>query len=361
MKKIIKLFVPVFMIALVAIILTSCANKKTNYEFQYWNDCQSLTTLKEYVSDVTNEKSEKFIPKEDRIAVFDMDGTLCGELFPTYLEYLLCAYRCLYDTTYEASDELKEVGRIIMEGAKGEGTGDYSGVDDMAMLHAKTQAEAFAGLTINEFETYVKNFLNRDADGFSNMKYSDSLYLPMIEVVTYLQANDFLTYICSGSDRFICRAFACEKLNIPYNQVLGMDVVLKASGQDVYETVNDGYKYEYTSNDKLVRTNEVLIKNLKTNKVKQIGQEIGKQPVLSFGNSSGDTSMHNYTIHNNKYKSAAFMLVADDATRDYGNENNFVTLGEKWSGKGYNVISMKNDFKTIYGENVVKTELKYTF
>ena len=86
-----------------------------------------------------------------------------------------------------------------------------------------------------------------------------------------------------------------------------------------------------------------------------IAREIGRQPVLSFGNSGGDTSMHNYTIFHNKYKSAAFMLVADDEVRDYGNVGKAQELKAKWEASGYHVISMANDWKTIYGEDVVKT------
>ena len=91
------------------------------------------------------------------------------------------------------------------------------------------------------------------------------------------------------------------------------------------------------------------------NKVKAIVKEIGRQPVLSFGNSSGDVSMHNYTIYNNRYKSAAFMLIADDEERDYGNAEKVQPLKEKWAESDYNVISMKDDFRTIYGDDVVKT------
>jgi len=77
--------------------------------------------------------------------------------------------------------------------------------------------------------------------------------------------------------------------------------------------------------------------------------------VLSFGNSGGDTAMHNYTIFHNRYKSAAFMLIADDEVRDYGNAEKVQPLKEKWEESGYHVISMANDWKTIYGEDVVKT------
>ena len=256
---------------------------------------------------------------------------------------------------YKPDQDLKDVGNLILEGSHGDGTGTYP--EDMALIHANAQAKAFAGMTLVEFMDYVKNFLNRPADGFKNMKYSESLYLPMIEVVAYLQQNDFITYIVSGSDRFICRAFACEKLNIPFEQVIGMDVYLEASNQGN----TDSLDYQYTKDDKLVRTDQLLLKNLKNNKVVNIAKEIGRQPVLSFGNSSGDSSMHMYTITDNKYKSAAFMLIADDEKRDYGNTTKNTELGKKWEKSGFNVISMKNDFKTIYGYNVEKTELKYAF
>jgi hypothetical protein len=130
-----------------------------------------------------------------------------------------------------------------------------------------------------------------------------------------------------------------------------MDVAMEATHQGD----TDGLDYVYSADDEVIRTDKLLIKNLKMNKVCQIVQEIGRQPVLSFGNSSGDVSMHNYTIHNNKYKSAAFMLIADDSERDYGDAEKVQPLKEKWEENGYNVISMRDDFRTIYGDDVVKT------
>ena len=109
----------------------------------------------------------------------------------------------------------------------------------------------------------------------------------------------------------------------------------------------------------LQETEEFLIKDLKTNKVLQIAQEIGKIPVLSFGNSGGDAAMHNYCL-GNTLKSAAFMLVADDPERDHANREKALTLGEKWRQAGYHVISMRDDFKTIYGPGVQKVDFTFT-
>ena len=315
--------------------------------FEFWNeDAPALNTLIDYVEDVTDEESPNFIPEMDRIAVFDMDGTLMGELYPTYLEYYLLARRILTDESYQPDAEMLEFGRMLRDHAL-----DKSFPDHMDMLHATHAASAYAGMTLGEFSDFVTRELVREVDGFEGMTYADSFYLPMVEVIEYLQDYDFKCYVCSGSDRFICRVFIEGMVDIPYENIIGMDVQLEATNQ----AGADGLDYVFNVNDDIIRTDHLLIKNLKTNKVLQIAQEIGRQPVLSFGNSSGDVSMHNYTISNNVYKSAAFMLIADDEVRDYGNAEKAAELREKWEGSGYNVISMANDWKTIYGEEVVKT------
>ena len=315
--------------------------------FAEWNpEAPALKTLIDYVEDVTDETSENYIPPVDRIATFDMDGTLCAELNPTYLEYYLLAWRILKDSSYEPDAEMLEFGRMIRDCAL-----DKSFPDHMDMLHATHAAKAYAGMTLTEFADFVTNCLVREADGFEGMTYANTFYLPMIEIVDYLQANDFKVFVCSGSDRFICRTYIEGVLDIPFEQIIGMDVAVEATNQDGA----DGLEYLYTSEDDIVRTDRLLIKNLKMNKVVQIVREIGRQPVLSFGNSGGDTSMHNYTIFNNRYKSAAFMLIADNEEQDYGNAEKVQPLKEKWEASGYNVISMRDDWHTIYGEEVTKT------
>ena len=315
--------------------------------FTEWNDdAPALSVLVDYVDAVTDESSADFIPPADRIAVFDMDGTLYGELFPTYLEYYMLAWRILKDPTITPDAEMLALGREIRESVI---SGKFA--SDMPIRHAVQAARAYAGLNLTEFADFVTSILIRDVDGFEGMTYGTAFYLPMIEVVEYLQDKDFKVYVVSGSDRFICRTLLEGMLDVPYENIIGMDDALEATGQGD----TDGLDYMYQPTDELVRTDQLLIKNLKMNKVLQIAREIGKQPVLSFGNSSGDYSMHMYTISNNPYKSAAFMLIADDEQRDYGNEKKVQPLKEKWEESGFHVISMKNDFRTIYGDEVVKT------
>ena len=315
--------------------------------FADWNKgAPALNALIEYVEAVTDEEGPDFIPVSDRIAVFDMDGTLYGELFPTYLEYYLLAWRILKDPSYEPDAEMLEFGRMLRDHAM-----DKSFPDHMDLLHANHAASAYAGLTLREFAAFVNECLIREVDGFEGMTYATAFYQPMLEVIDYLQDNDFRVYVCSGSDRAICRSLLEGMIDIPYANIIGMDVVYDATGQGDA----DGLDYVFKADDDVVRTDRLIIKNLKMNKVRQIIQDIGQQPVLSFGNSGGDVSMHMFTISNNAYRSAAFMLIADDETRDYGNEKKVQSLKKQWEDYGFNVISMKNDFRTIYGDNVVKT------
>ncbi|GEM_PF-188983 len=319
----------------------------SNELFSLWNpDAPALQALVAYVEKVTDETSQDYIPPEDRIATFDMDGTLSGELFPTYLEVCMLTHRILADPDYTPDEEMLEFGRLARDHAL-----DKSFPADFDYTFSYHQASAFAGMTLEEYAAWVTRFLERDADGFEGMTYAQAYYKPMVEVVDFLRENGFKCYIVSGSERFLIRSFIKDAFDIPAECMIGSDTALKARNQGD----TDGIEYVFEGDDTLVRSDELIIKDLKTNKVVQIAQEIGRQPVLSFGNSSGDVSMNNYALLNNPYPSAAFMLVADDGMRDYGKPEKGEELKQKWEDMGYNVISMREDWKTIYGENVVKT------
>lgn len=337
-------------------MLSSCSHDDddkvatTDY-FPSWNQCEALSALQEYVQDVTNPKSSNFIPEEDRIATFDMDGTFVGELYPTYFEYNMLEYRALDDPTYrdKAPEDVKAAAQAIRDFVReGKPLPDH-----FDMVHARAAAKAYAGMSLAQFDAYVKTYAAQPANGFTGMTYGQAVYQPMVEVFNYLKANGFTYYVVSGSDRFICRALV-EPLGIAPNRVIGMDVKLVSSKQGEVEGVN----YTMEKEENLIRTDELIIKNLKTNKVLQISQEIGKVPVLSFGNSGGDCSMHNYCL-SNQYRSAAFMLVADDDARDHANRDKALSLAAKWRDSGYHVISMRDDFRTIYGTGVEK--VNFTF
>jgi len=313
-----------------------------------WTDDAPLKTeLTAYIAAVTDENSAEFIPVENRIAVFDMDGTLCCETDPGYFDHKLLYHRVMEDPDYKdkASDEEKATAAIIKEYFD---TGSYpSGLD---VKHGTAVATAFKGMTPEEFDAYVKAYRDEPMESYTNLTNGEAFYKPMLQVVDLLQANDFKVYIVSGTDRLITRGLAEGVIDIPLAQMIGSDESFVASGQGD----EDGLGYTFSKDDKVVTGGEFLIKNLKTNKVTVIEQEIGVQPVLCFGNSSGDAAMANFTINNNKYKAAAFMLCCDDTERENGNIEKADKMRASCEENGYTTVSMKDDWTTIYGDGVTK-------
>ena len=323
-------------------------NSKNEKVLSLWTDSSKLKSeLVEYMNAITDENSSDFIPVENRIAVFDMDGTLCCETDPGYFDHKLLYHRVMEDEEYKerASEEEKETAQIIQTYFE---TGEYpKGLD---VKHGKAVATAFKGMTLDEFDAYVKKYRDEEMQGYNNMTNGQAFYRPMLEVVDYLQANDFKVYIVSGTDRLITRGLAEGVINIPLSQMIGSDESLVATNQGE----KDGLEYTFSKDDSVITGGEFLIKNLKMNKVSVIEQEIGMKPVLCFGNSGGDEAMAYFTISNNKYKSAAYMLCCDDVERENGNIEKANKMYESCEKNGYTAISMKNDWKTIYGDNVTR-------
>ena len=222
-------------------VMTSCHSDDDDEtivvkeRFNSWNKCEALTALQEYVEDVTNPKSPNFIKEEDRIATFDMDGTFVGELYPTYFEYNLLEYRVLDDPSYKnkAPEDVRQAAQAIRDFVR-HGT---ALPDHFDMQHAQAAAKAYAGMTLAQFDAYVKAYASLPANGFTGMTYGQSFYQPMLEVFNYLKANGFTFYVVSGSDRFICRALV-ESIGIAPNRVIGMDVKLVSSSQGEEAGVN---------------------------------------------------------------------------------------------------------------------------
>ena len=319
-------------------------------ELPFWAE-DSLTTMsiKNYVADVTDESSENFIPVRDRIAVFDFDGTLFGELYPTYFDTTMFVHRVLHDDSFDAPEDLKKIASEMEEGMKSRKMPEGS-----EEILATSVPKAYKGMTVSEYEDYIREFMTFPADGFEGMCYGDGFYLPMMSLVKYLADNDFEVWVCSGTDRICARTLVDHALGwwVPPSRVIGTNHTIVAAEQDGA----DPLKYVYKSDDDVVMGGELIVKNLKMNKVSAIVQEIGKVPVLAFGNSTGDLSMAQYTVNNSRYPGAAYLLLCDDTERDYGNPKKALSLQETCIKSGFHTVSMKHDFTTIYGEDVVKTD-----
>ena len=313
-----------------------------------WTDDSRLKQeLTAYINAITDESGPDFIPVDRRIATFDLDGTLFCETDPVYFDHMLLMHRVTEDPDYKdkASDYEKEVCGIIQKWID---TGESP--SDLEILHGTAVATAFAGMTIDEFDAYVKKFAETPQPGYEGMKRGDAYYKPMLEVIDYLQANDFTVYVVSGTDRLMLRPMLDGHVNIPPRQIIGSDDSLVASNMGD----KDGREYQFTAEDKLILGGNFLTKDVKMNKVSVIMQEIGSQPVLSFGNSTGDSSMSNFTITNNPYRSMAFMLCCDDLVRENGNEEKANKMYALCKENGWVPVSMKNDWKTIYGDGVTR-------
>ena len=312
----------------------------------YWTeDSETAQALIDYVKSVTDEESEDFIPAERRIAVFDMDGTFMGERTPYYTSYVLYLHRMLDDPDYTPSVEERAFAESFRDAAA---AGKVT--SEMSRQQQESLANAFAGLTDEEYYDYVKKVLETDVPGLTNVKYQELFYLPMVEVMSYLNANDFTVYVVSAAERRQVRAFVLEVLPIETNHIIGTDDVIEADHQGDEE----GLDYTYVVEDELIYTGEVEEETGKTNKVTAIATEIGMQPVLAFGNSNGDASMLNYTLDDNPYKSMSFVVLCDDTDRENGNPDKAASMQESAEKYGWTTISMKNDFATIYGDDVVK-------
>ncbi len=307
--------------------------------------------LVKYVEAATDEKGADFIPVEDRVATFDFDGTLFCETDPNYFDYTLLVHRVLEDPDYKdkASDFEKATANKIVD--QNENGTKY---EELPTEHGQAIASAFKGMTIDEFYAYVHEFMKLPMPSYTGMVRGGGFYQPMVQVVKYLQANDFDVYIMSGTDRLITRGIFSDEscpIDLPLNHILGSDESLVGTKQGD----KDGLEYTFGQDEKLVTGGTFLMKTLKENKCYIIQREIAKQPVLSFGNSSGDFAMDNYALSNPTYKSAAFQLCCDDLARENGNEKKAAEMLDDCKENGYVPVSMKNDWTTIYGDGVTYT------
>ena len=328
---------------------SACGGEKAE-TIPYWRaDSPTMASIVSYVSAVTDEKSESYVPPEERIAVFDMDGTLYGERFPTYLDECLLLHRLLHDESCQASPE-DSTWALEAENALRSGEPE----PDSPRSSAQMAAEAFQGFTVEEYRTYVRSFMTEPVWGFEDMTYEEGFYLPMVALVRYLSENGFTVFISSGSERTLARELIADTLGewIPPYRVIGSTFSLEASGQDEQE----GRKYTYAPDDEVLLEGNLIQKNQRMNKVVTIVDEIGIAPLLVFGNSSGDISMAEYAVQNG---GRAYMLLCDDTERDYGDLEAAASFADTCEELGFETVSMRDEFETFFKTDAVKAVLDF--
>lgn len=343
-----KRTVAILLVCLLMIGVFTACGKKQDESLACWNaESPAMASIIAFVASVTDESTKEYVPEEKRIAVFDMDGTLYGELFPTYFDEALLLHRLLHDESYQASDEdlawAREAEEALLRGQP---------EPDSPRSGAQMAAEAFSGFTVEAYRAYVREFMKTPVAGFENMSYGEGFYLPMVELVKYLSEHGFTVFISSGSERSLARELIADTLGewIPPYHVIGSTYSLAASGQGGQE----GRKYTYKPEDTVLLEGSLVSKNQKMNKVVTILDEIGVTPVLVFGNSSGDLSMAEYAV---QHGGRAYMLLCDDTVRDYGNPETAEAFAEECRRLGFETVSMRGEFETIYKRDALKTKL----
>ena len=292
----------------------------------------------DFVKATTEAGGAKFVPPEERIATFDQDGTLWVE-HPMYTQVTYCLERV--PALVEKNPELKNV-----EPFKTVLSGDREAIGKLSMKDLeKILTATLTGMSVEEFNADVKKWLAKAKDPRWKQPYTELTYLPMREVLKYLRANSFKTYIVTGGGQDFVRAYAEQIYGIPPEQVIG---------------TASGTKYGYDKDGKPMLTKEpkLLLNDNNAGKPEGIHLMIGRRPYAAFGNSTGDRQMLEYTKAG-KGPRLAMLVLHDDATREYaygpaeGLRNTKVgtftqALYDEAQKNGWIVISMKNDWKRIF-------------
>ena len=296
-----------------------------------WNDTAPRRALITFVDSVTRAGSTTFVPPAERIAVFDNDGTLWAEQ-PMYFQLQFALDRVKALAPRHPEWKTKEPFSHLLAGDMKSflAGGEKSIAPVLAVSHA--------GMTSEEFDRTVKEWLATAKHPKTGRLYVSMVYQPMLEVLSYLRVHGFKTFIVSGGGVEFIRAFAEKSYGIPPEQVMGSQGKLK------YE-VRDGRPV-------LVKLPDVQFVDDKAGKPAGIQTFLGRRPIAAFGNSDGDREMLEWTASG---PGPRFALIVhhDDAEREFAYDRKSKTgaLDKAWDQaveKGWTVVSMKDDWKTIF-------------
>jgi len=296
-----------------------------------WNDGPTKQAIVKFVGDVTREGGPNFVAEPERIATFDNDGTLWAEQ-PMYfqLAFALDRVKALAPQHPEWKD--KEPFASLLKGdLKSALAGGEPAIFQIVMA-------THAGMTTAEFEQIVKDWIATAKHPKTKRLYTEMVYQPMLELLTYLRANGFKTFIVSGGGIEFMRPWTEKVYGIPPEQVVGSSIKTNFE-------LRDGKPV-------LVRLPELNFIDDKAGKPVGINQHIGRRPILAFGNSDGDLQMLQWTAAGSGMR---FMGIVHhtDADREwaYDRTSHIGTLDkalDEANAKGWIVVDMKKDWKRIY-------------
>jgi phosphoserine phosphatase len=302
-----------------------------------WNDTAPKQALTAFVEKVTEAGSKDFVPPGERIAVFDNDGTLWGEQ-PMYFQAFFIFDRIMALAPAHPEWKEKEPFASVLRGdLKSALAGGEKALLEMAMA-------THAGMTTEEFEKIVNEWISTAKHPQTGKLFTEMIYQPMLEVLNYLRANGFKTFIVSGGGIEFMRPWSERVYGIPPEQVIGSSIKTKFELRD--------------GKPAIVRLPEINFIDDKAGKPAAIQHHIGRRPLAAFGNSDGDFQMLEWTTAG---PGTRFALIVhhDDADREhaYDRDSHIGKLDkglEEGPRRGWNIVSMKADWKTIYPEAAVE-------
>jgi phosphoglycolate phosphatase-like HAD superfamily hydrolase len=311
-----------------------------------WNDGPARRAIVDFVKTTTDPSSPNFVAPEGRVATFDQDGTLWVE-HPMYSQLVYCLERvpALVREKPELADA--EPFKTVL-------SGDREAMAKLSMPELeKILAATLTGMTVGEFTAEVEKWVVTAKDARWKRPYTALTYQPMQEVLAYLRANGFKTYIVTGGGQDFVRVYSKRVYGIPPEQVVG---------------TAGGTTYGYDPNGKPILTKEpkLLLNDNNAGKPEGIHLMIGRRPHAAFGNSTGDRQMLEYTKAGEGAR-LAMLLLHDDAAREYayGPADNLPdtkvgtftqALYDEAKNKGWVVISMKNDWRRVFAFELAQSD-----
>ena len=296
-----------------------------------WNDVASRKAIVTFVERVTTKGSPEFVPVAERIATFDNDGTLWAEQ-PMYFQLLFALYRVKLLAPQHPEWATKEPFASLLKGdVKGALAGGEPALFQIVMA-------THTGMTSGEFDQIVSDWIATAKHPVTGRLYTEMVYQPMLELVAYLRANGFKTFIVSGGGIEFMRPWSERVYGIPPEQVVGSSIKTKFE-------LRDGVPV-------LVRLPGINFIDDKAGKPVGIQMHIGRRPVMAFGNSDGDLQMLQWTAAG---KGPRFCLYIHhtDAVREwaYDRQSHIGRLDQgldEAAVKGWTVVDMKNDWRTVF-------------
>jgi phosphoglycolate phosphatase-like HAD superfamily hydrolase len=296
-----------------------------------WNDGETKARIVTFVQAVTDRKSKDFVPPAERIATFDNDGTLWAEQ-PMYFQFLFAIDRVkvLAPRYPEWKDQDPFASLLKGDMKRALSGGEHALLQIMAATHS--------GITTEAYEKVVKDWLRTARHPKFKRPYTDLAYQPMLELLAYLRANGFKTFIVSGGGVEFIRAFAEQVYDIPPEQVVG------SSGKQKFEM--------RAGKPVIVKLPAVDFIDDNVGKPIGIQKHIGRRPIAAFGNSDGDLQMLQWTAAGEGQR-LALLVHHDDAEREfaYDRASHIGKLDKAWDEARANnwiVVSMKSDWKKIF-------------